>query len=232
VAHVFWRGKAPWVLVRGDNGQAFAVPWAATDLPARKGIALSDLGLSDIAAERRQALVGRGALAHPGHLQQCIEALGIALLLGAEQFPVVGIRRAVLVHVILGLGIEILQPILIGGVEPVPVILARKPYRIPLQGIEHIPGDRAGLPGSAVLDRVAGLLQLVIVAGRLLELLYCVGIARIGNIEGCRLQLGDVVSQRLHLAQNGILPERPVRVILTDDVPKALESVVRAFVPL
>ena len=33
VAHVFWRAEAPWILVRGDDGQAFAIAWAATDLP-------------------------------------------------------------------------------------------------------------------------------------------------------------------------------------------------------
>jgi len=44
VAQVFWRGGAPWVLVRGDNGQAFAVAWAATDLPAPVDSATSDVG--------------------------------------------------------------------------------------------------------------------------------------------------------------------------------------------
>jgi hypothetical protein len=42
VAHVFWRGEVPWVLVRGQDGQAFAVAWAATDLPVPVGSVASE----------------------------------------------------------------------------------------------------------------------------------------------------------------------------------------------
>ena len=34
MVRVFWRVGAPWVLVRSENGLAFAVSWSATDLPA------------------------------------------------------------------------------------------------------------------------------------------------------------------------------------------------------
>ena len=42
MAHVFWRAEAPWLLVRGDDGQAFAIAWAATDLPLPVGAAVAE----------------------------------------------------------------------------------------------------------------------------------------------------------------------------------------------
>jgi hypothetical protein len=42
VARVFWRAGVAWVLVRGDDGQAFAIPWAATDLPIPVGSSVTE----------------------------------------------------------------------------------------------------------------------------------------------------------------------------------------------
>jgi len=42
VARVFWRGEVPWILVRGDDGQAFAIAWAATDLPVPVGSPITE----------------------------------------------------------------------------------------------------------------------------------------------------------------------------------------------
>jgi hypothetical protein len=41
VVHIFWRSAAPWILVRGEDGRAFAIPWAATDLPIPVGSAVT-----------------------------------------------------------------------------------------------------------------------------------------------------------------------------------------------
>jgi hypothetical protein len=42
VTRVFWRAGQPWLLVRGDDGQAFAIAWAATDLPIPVGPAVTE----------------------------------------------------------------------------------------------------------------------------------------------------------------------------------------------
>jgi len=52
VARVFWRAETPWVLVRGDHGQVFATPWAATDLPTPVDVADGEAPLLSPAALR------------------------------------------------------------------------------------------------------------------------------------------------------------------------------------
>lgn len=42
VTRVFWRSGEPWLLVRGEAGQAFAIAWTATDLPAPVGSSVTE----------------------------------------------------------------------------------------------------------------------------------------------------------------------------------------------
>ncbi|MDQ5852781.1 MAG: hypothetical protein M3380_12080 [Chloroflexota bacterium] len=33
VCRVFWRGDAPWILLRSSDGRVLTLPWSVTDLP-------------------------------------------------------------------------------------------------------------------------------------------------------------------------------------------------------